>query len=88
MIFTETRSTAYMPGQRFKRMDRIVDKLRRYPHMRHSQMEDIGGCRAILPDLDTVYAVTERIQRRWRASARYRLHRRPEARRLPRNPRR
>ena len=34
------------PGQHFKRMDRILPKLLRFPHMRLSQMEDIGGCRA------------------------------------------
>src|SRR5215210_5134292 len=28
-------------GQRFKRMDRILGKLKRYPSMRLSQMEDI-----------------------------------------------
>lgn len=34
---------------RLKRYDRIVDKLVRQPHMRLSQMQDIGGCRAVLP---------------------------------------
>jgi putative GTP pyrophosphokinase len=33
--------------------------------MRLSQMEDIGGCRAVLDSLDEVYAVAGRIRRRW-----------------------
>jgi len=65
MIRTTTRDDSLRPGQRFKRMDRIVGKLQRFPRMRLSQMEDIGGCRAVLPDLETVYAVLARIRRRW-----------------------
>lgn len=53
------------PGQRHKRMNRIMDKLARYPHMRLSQMEDIGGCRAVLTTLPQVYEVVARIKRRW-----------------------
>jgi putative GTP pyrophosphokinase len=33
---------------RLKRYERIVDKLVRHPHMRLSQMQDVGGCRAVL----------------------------------------
>ena len=65
MIETEVGRSAQRPGQRFKRMDRILDKLLRFPHMRLSQMEDIGGCRAVLGDLDQVYAVAARLHRRW-----------------------
>jgi hypothetical protein len=46
MIETELGADPPRPGQRFKRMDRILPKLLRFPHMRLSQMEDIGGCRA------------------------------------------
>lgn len=70
MVLTATRSDAYRPGQRFKRMDRIIWKLLRHPHMRLSQMEDIGGCRVVLPTSDAVYAVAERVMTRWRATAR------------------
>jgi hypothetical protein len=59
----------YSPGQRFKRMDRIIDKLGRYPHMRLSQMEDIGGCRVVVPSLREVYLVSGRIMRRWGSRA-------------------
>lgn len=48
-----------------KRMDRILDKLLRFPTMRLSQMDDIGGCRLVLRTLDDVYLVTDRINRRW-----------------------
>ena len=65
MMETEIGRTAPRPGQRFKRMDRILDKLIRFPHMRLSQMEDIGGCRAVLGDLDQVYSVASRLRRRW-----------------------
>lgn len=71
MIETEFRTGALQfgspprPGQRFKRMDRILRKLIRFPHMRLSQMEDIGGCRAVFDFADDVYAVANRIRRRW-----------------------
>jgi GTP pyrophosphokinase len=65
MIQTATRDDGLRPGQRFKRMNRIVGKLERFPHMRLSQMEDIGGCRAVLPDLETVYQVLGRVRKNW-----------------------
>lgn len=58
------------PGQRFKRLDRIVNKLERYPKMRLSQMEDIGGCRVILPTTAAVYEVMKRIHHNWGEEAR------------------
>lgn len=36
--------------QRLKRLPTVVDKLLREPKMKLSQMADIGGCRALLPD--------------------------------------
>lgn len=65
MIATELGEGASRPAQRFKRLDRILDKLRRYPHMRLSQMEDIGGCRAVFDSLAQVERVGARVQRRW-----------------------
>jgi ppGpp synthetase/RelA/SpoT-type nucleotidyltranferase len=70
MVRTATRDESIRPGQRFKRMDRIVDKLLRYPRMRLSQMEDIGGCRVVLPDIESVYRALARVQRQWGDSAR------------------
>lgn len=64
-IKTVTKDESLRPGQRFKRQDRIIDKLLRFPKMRLSQMEDIGGVRAVLNDLEQVYGVAERILQRW-----------------------
>ncbi len=52
-------------GQRLKRFGRILDKLQRLPSMRLSQMEDIGGCRAVLSNPKEVEAVARRIRRKW-----------------------
>ena len=41
-------------SQRIKRMPSITQKLERYPGMRLSRMQDIGGCRAVLADVDAV----------------------------------
>jgi ppGpp synthetase/RelA/SpoT-type nucleotidyltranferase len=66
MTETELGPDAPRPGQRFKRFDRIMQKLVRYDTMRLSQMEDIGGCRVVVPTLDECYAVAGRLRRRWR----------------------
>lgn len=41
--------------QRLKRLDSIIGKLRRFPQMNFSKMQDIGGCRIILDNIDHVY---------------------------------
>ena len=35
-------------AQRLKRVPSILQKLRRFPHMKLSRMQDIGGCRAVV----------------------------------------
>ena len=54
-------------SQRLKRLPTIVDKLDRHQNMKLSRMQDIGGCRAILPDDAAVRNVVKRIERgkRW-----------------------
>jgi putative GTP pyrophosphokinase len=53
-------------GQRLKRAPQIIDKLSRQPNMRLSQMQDIGGARAVLPGgASEVAAVLRRIQKNW-----------------------
>lgn len=52
-------------SQRLKRMPTIVDKLDRYPKMSLARMEDIGGCRAVVPELDDVYRISDEIQAGW-----------------------
>jgi ppGpp synthetase/RelA/SpoT-type nucleotidyltranferase len=63
-------------AQRLKRMPQIISKLRRFPTMRLSQMEDIAGCRAVLLDNGEVEAVGKRIERKWKV--RYRSDYRQE----------
>jgi putative GTP pyrophosphokinase len=47
-------------SQRLKRIPTILDKLRREPGMELGRMDDIGGCRAVLRDLDEVRRVQSR----------------------------
>lgn len=42
-------------AQRLKRLPTIVSKLKRLPRIRLSQMQDIGGCRAVLRTSDLAY---------------------------------
>lgn len=44
-------------AQRIKRLVSIASKLNRFPTMKLSQMQDLGGCRAILENVRTVKAV-------------------------------
>ena len=41
-------------AQRLKRLPSIALKLRHNPNMKLSQMQDIGGCRAVLPRISNV----------------------------------
>ena len=52
-------------GQRLKRFPRIMDKLVRYPSMQLITMQDIGGCRVVLPDVGAVRKVQRHIEKRW-----------------------
>lgn len=51
--------------QRLKRTSTIGDKLTREPTMEITQMQDIGGVRARLPDIDHLYAVSRRLKKTW-----------------------
>jgi (p)ppGpp synthase/HD superfamily hydrolase len=44
-------------AQRLKRFSSVMNKLAREPMMKLSQMQDLGGCRAILKSIDSVYRV-------------------------------
>ena len=46
--------------QRLKRRSTIADKLRREPRMKLSRMQDIGGCRVVLPSLEAIARVGRR----------------------------
>ncbi|MDY6856663.1 MAG: RelA/SpoT domain-containing protein [Thermodesulfobacteriota bacterium] len=45
-------------AQRLKRMPTIIDKLKRYPNMKLTTMQDIGGVRAILNSVRDVYRLS------------------------------
>jgi putative GTP pyrophosphokinase len=64
--FVARESKQVLVGQRLKRMPAILNKLSRFESMRMSQMEDIAGCRAILPGgAPEVAGVLRRIRRNW-----------------------
>lgn len=44
-------------AQRLKRLDSIIKKLKRYENMSLLRMQDLGGCRVIVPDVKRVYEV-------------------------------
>ena len=50
---------------RHKKASRIAEKLLRRPSMRLTQMEDIGGCRAVLPDRELVRRVQAEVLDLW-----------------------
>lgn len=70
MVKTATGDDTLRPGQRFKRMDRILVKLIRFPHMRLSQIEDIGGCRVVFRNLEQLYDAADHLMNRWDGHAR------------------
>lgn len=49
----------YLVSQRLKRTPSMLLKLERFPQMRLSQMQDIGGLRAILPSISDVYELVD-----------------------------
>lgn len=44
-------------AQRIKRLVTIINKLERYPDMNLYRMQDLGGCRVIVPSIKDVYSV-------------------------------
>jgi len=60
-----TKLRAYqdpIAAQRLKRMPTIIDKLGRYPAMKLTTMQDIGGVRAILGSIPDVYKLVAEYQ--------------------------
>lgn len=58
-------------AQRLKRLDTIIGKLSRYPDMKLSRMQDLGGCRVIVPKLEDVYIMRDKIMK---SRIRHKLH--------------
>ena len=48
--------------QRLKRLNTILDKLQRYPTMELYRMQDLGGCRVIVPTIEDVYWVKSKLK--------------------------
>jgi len=46
-------------SSRHKRMQAILEKLHRFPHMRLSQMDDIAGCRVVVEGLEQIEVLRE-----------------------------
>jgi len=51
-------------AQRLKRLPTILDKLNREPGMKLVRMEDIGGCRAVVPTPQNVRDIADHLRRR------------------------
>lgn len=49
-------------AERLKRLDSIIDKLKREPRMELYRMQDLGGCRMILPTLEDVYKFSNELK--------------------------
>lgn len=49
----------FIVAQRLKRMPTIIGKLKRFPHMQLSTMQDLGGVRAVLGSVDQVYILSK-----------------------------
>ncbi|MGH7777369.1 MAG: RelA/SpoT domain-containing protein [Candidatus Dormibacterales bacterium] len=50
-------------SQRLKRISTILDKLRREPTMALANMQDIGGCRAVLDSIPELRRVEQRLKK-------------------------
>lgn len=48
--------------QRLKRLDTICGKLRRFPDMQLYRVQDLGGCRVIVPTIEDVYQVKNQLE--------------------------
>lgn len=50
-------------AERLKRLDSIVNKLKRESNMNLWVMQDLGGCRVIVPDVEDVYRFAEKYEK-------------------------
>lgn len=48
-------------SQRLKRLSSITSKLKRFDDMQFSRMQDIGGCRAVMDNVEAVYKLADLI---------------------------
>ena len=68
-IGVEHYARQIVPGtravQRTKKTDRIIGKLVRQPSLKLSRLEDVAGCRIVVPTLAQQYEIVERLRRVW-----------------------
>lgn len=57
-----TAGVSGRPTQRLKRIETIIDKLVRIPTMALANMQDIGGCRVVCPDLSELDRLAQRVR--------------------------
>jgi len=55
ILRTRTRETSIVVAQRHKRKSTIFGKLKRFPRMQLSRMDDVAGCRLIFPTINELY---------------------------------
>jgi putative GTP pyrophosphokinase len=60
-----TRVPSVEAVQRTKRAERIIGKLARVPAMQLARMEDVAGCRLVVPTLNDLREVVARLEARW-----------------------
>ena len=53
----------YLIGQRLKRMPSIIGKIRRFPDMKVTRMQDVGGLRIVVKTVDEVNQIHQEIVR-------------------------
>lgn len=58
----KTKGRDIIVVQRLKRLDSIVAKLKRQPWLSLYDMQDLSGCRVIVPTIDDVYGVAKEYQ--------------------------
>lgn len=62
----EQNSAIVSVTQRLKKFSTILDKLDRYPKMRLTSIEDLGGVRAVLPAQGAADEVARKLRKNWK----------------------
>jgi ppGpp synthetase/RelA/SpoT-type nucleotidyltranferase len=63
ILRNRTRGSKTVVAQRHKRKKTIFGKLRRFPNMELSRMDDVAGCRLIFPDVKSLYEFRDRLHK-------------------------
>ena len=53
---------SFLYAQRMKRMDSITRKLKRWTRMKLTSMQDLGGCRVVVNNLQELYAFVDKLK--------------------------